>query len=207
MTEKLIDTMLPVVASAIQAQAANVAQQQRAPAPQPKAPQQQVRAPQPQTQAKPAQLPPPVTHKPRPKVSAQAAAPLKNVTPPTTTKPSNGFPSAVATQDVKQAPETLMPVEDEQKFIQYMNFAAITLTECYTGQKPIPDTASALIESLKPQRIGIADFLRTCPISKVAETMKAYGADETVLHFVEEVYAYIEASAALGTGGEGFTPN
>jgi hypothetical protein len=236
MTEKLIDTMLPVVASAIQAQAMSVAQQQQHPKgilshpSDARAPVQP--RPKPAQQAKHPQLPPPVAPKPRPKPPVQPAQPvkpasptqpvkpnapaqpitptkpeLKNVTPPIKTKTVDGFPS-VGDEEVSTIDQdNLLAVEAEQKFVQYMNFAAITLTEGYTSQKPIPDTANALIDSLKPQRITLVDFLRTCPLDKVIETMKTYGVDETVSTFVREVYAYLEAATLNESGGSGFTAN
>lgn len=201
MTEKLIDTMLPVVASAIQAQAISVANQQAAANQVAQPTPAQVRPPVKQIQ--PAQQQP--VQRPRPKPAPQAAqaenakteAP-RNVTPAHTKKDSHNFPSAVPAQVETVVAEAVVAPVDDEKFGVYMNHAAIVLTEGYTGQKPIPNCALALIESLKTQRIGLVDFIHTCNLEKVYTTLISYGAEQTVLDYVKEVYAYIEAAIANG---------
>lgn len=211
MTEKLIDTMLPVAASLIQAQAASMAAKEQVTAPiaqvQPR--QAQPRPALPERAVQPAQVQRPRPQpqaQPRPQAAAQAQPapqkpqeqPQRNVTPATIKKDSHNFPSATAPKPEAQAQETITKPDDSEKFVTYMNFCAPILTEGYTGQKPIPACAITLIESLKTQNIGLVDFIRTCTLERVLATLKQYGADESAVTFVKGIYAYIEAAAANG---------
>jgi hypothetical protein len=199
LTEKLVDTMLPAVATAIQAQAMQQTQVQQIP---------------------PRQLPP-LRTAPRPQIAPpQAARPMTQVAP-RVQKQVRVTPAPVVAQEPKKTPvvqaefvsevkrdpfglPTAKPVEDvfdEQKFAQYMQIAADVLTPCITAQKPIPETSLVLIDSLQAQGIEVKDFLESCPVVRVNETLKMFGADETMLSVIGEVYANLEARTAMGVGG------
>lgn len=213
LTEKLVDSMLPAVAQVISAQVAaqNRSQVPAAPAkpalPAPKRPAQA--APQRPAPARPATKPAP--QRPAPTKPASPPAPAKPVEPEVLLASETvesvaadpfGFPSAAPvqatiTETVEAAPEA----HDEEKFNSYMNVAAQSLMTSFQSQKPIPDTTNALVSSLQAQGIEASDFLSVCPKSKVDETLQAFGADETIMNFVGEVYAYLEAGTAMGVRG------
>lgn len=205
LTEKLVDSMLPAVASVISAQ---VAAQQRSPqpalpaAPRPKPVPAKPQAPAPrQAPARPRPAAP--QPKPRPKPSPEAPRVPEVIEVEAAPKADPfGFPSASTTAPVENPIiEASAESFDEEKFNAYMNHAATSLMNSYQAKKPIPDTTLELVSSLQAQGIEVPDFLSACPRAKVNETLQSFGADETIMNFVGEVYAHLEARTAMGLGG------
>lgn len=197
LTEKLVDSMLPAIAAAMTNPALMQAQMPQMP-----------QLPQAQAQA-PRQLPPP-----QPKKRVKPAIPTAQTQPKqesiptkkheviesqTTKKDKFGFPMAQTQSQQNEEQENMF------KFQRYLKIAADVLTPQYndyvSGQKPIPEIADILLESLKAQGIASDEFLKVCPLEKITGTLKTLGADVGIINFVGEVYANLETRTAMGVGG------